>query len=95
MLQYRMGEASCKQKMMASSEAEPKKLKLGVSDHASHARTGGGGEGETKKPTKRSDFSLDYWVSVLCCGATVPACASIIYNAARKTDQRGTVVTLN
>ena len=66
---------------MASSEAEPKKLKLGVSDHASHARTGGGGEGETKKPTKRSDFSLDEWVSVLCCGATVPACASIIYAA--------------
>ena len=52
---------------MASSEAEPEKLGLGVSDHASHAETGGSGEGETKKPTKLSDFSLEFWVSVLCC----------------------------
>ena len=64
---------------MASSEAEQGKLKLGVTDQASHAGTGGGGEGEKKKATKRSDFSLRIWVSILCCGATVPACDSIIY----------------
>ena len=52
---------------MASSEAEQGKLKLGVTDHANHAGTGGGGEGETKKATKLSDFSLRLWVSVLCC----------------------------
>ena len=50
---------------MASSEADPERL--GVTDHASRAETGGGAEGE-KKPTKRSDFDLEYWVSVLCCG---------------------------
>ena len=40
---------------MASCEAEP--IKLGVTDLANHAETGGGAEGK-KKPTKRSDFSL-------------------------------------
>ena len=50
--------------------AEPEKL--GVADHLSHAETGGGAEGEKKKPTKLSDFNLGRgtlfsWVSVLCC----------------------------
>ena len=54
---------------MASSEADPERL--GVTDHPtdpSRAETGGGADGEKKKPTKRSDFNLTYWVSVLCCG---------------------------
>ena len=63
MLQYRMGEASCKQRY-SNMAAEPEKL--GVTDHLSHAETGGGAEGE-KKPTKLSDFNLRWWVSVLCC----------------------------
>ena len=46
-------------------EAEPEKL--GVTDHPSRTETGGGAEGE-KKPTKLSDFDLQLWVSVLCCG---------------------------
>ena len=51
---------------MASCEAEP--IKLGVTDHANHAETGGGAEGK-KQPTKRSDFNLGSgpyvsWVSV-------------------------------